>query len=365
MQTAEDLSFRSQRSRSSSNRQVKSAIVTGISGQDGAYLARLLLGRGYKVHGTARSLSEGGVWRLNELGILGHDNLHLEVFDLADAVAAMELVGRLQPDEVYNLGGQSSAVVSLSEPIGTAHVNALGALHLLEAIREACPTARFFQAGSAEIFGNADQAPQDELTPVRPNNPYGVAKLFAHFATVDYRDRCGIFGVAGILYNHESPLRGAEFVTRKIAAALAAMSRGRSEPLEIGNLDAIRDWGYAPDFVEGMWQSLQVDAPDTYIFATGRASTVRDFVSLAAKTAGFHLEWRGSGLDEVGVERQAGKVLVRVNPQFYRPVEPTQRIGSPQKAQQKLQWVAKTGLAELCNIMVGAELRRSPAKELR
>ena len=344
---------------------MKSAIVTGISGQDGAYLARLLLGKGYSVHGTARSLSGGGFWRLSELGIMGHENLHLEVFDLADAVAAMELVGRLQPHEVYNLGGQSSAVVSLSAPIGTAHVNALGPLHLLDAIHKACPRARFFQAGSAEIFGNADQTPQNELTPVHPNNPYGVAKLFAHFATVDYRDRCGVFGVSGILYNHESPLRGAEFVTRKIAAALAAMSRGRTEPLEIGNLDAIRDWGYAPDFVDGMWQSLQLEHPDTYIFATGRASTVRDFVSLAAKTAGFHLEWRGSGLDEVGVEREAGKVLVRVNPQFYRPVEPNKRIGSPRKAEQKLQWVAKTELAELCNIMVGAELRRSPANESR
>lgn len=362
---AEDSFSRSQRSRSSRKRQVKSAIVTGISGQDGAYLASFLLGNGYRVHGTSRSLLGGGGWRLCELGIAGHEHLHLEALDLADAGAAKELIGRLQPDEVYNLGGQSSAVVSLSEPIGTAHANALGALHLLDAIRQTCPGARFFQAGSAEIFGNADQAPQNEFTPFHPNNPYGVAKLFAHFATVDYRDRCGVFGVSGILYNHESPLRGAEFVTRKIAAALAAMNRGRTEPLEIGNLDAIRDWGYAPDFVEGMWQSLQLEHPDTYIFATGRSSTVRDFVSLAAKTAGFDLEWRGSGLDEVGVERGTGRDLIRVNPQFYRPVERNKRIGSPQKARQKLQWVAKTGLAELCNIMVGAELRRSPVNELR
>jgi GDPmannose 4,6-dehydratase len=298
-------------------------------------------------------------WRLNELGIVNHECLHLEVLDLTDPVAATELVGRVQPDEIYNLAGQSSAVASLSEPIGTAHINALGPLHLLEAIRQTCPKARFFQAGSAELFGNTEETPQNESTAFSPSNPYGVAKLFAHFATQDYRNRCGVFGVSGLLYNHESPLRGAEFVTRKIATSFVAMVQGRNEPLEIGNLDAVRDWGYAPDFVHGMWQSLQVEQPDTYIFATGKPSMVRDFVYLTAKAVDVDLEWQGSGLQEVGVDRDTGKTLVRVNPQFYRAVERYQRIGSSDKARERLGWVAHTDLAELCGIMVDAELRRS------
>ncbi|MEK0447427.1 MAG: GDP-mannose 4,6-dehydratase, partial [Verrucomicrobiota bacterium] len=233
-----------------------------------------------------------------------------------------------------------------------------GPLYILEAIRQTRPGTRFFQAGSAELFGNAEQVPQSESTPFSPNNPYGFSKLFAHSATVDYRNRFGVFGVSGLLYNHESPLRGAEFVTRKIAAGMAAMSCGREEPLEMGNLEAVRDWGYAPDFVEGMWRSLQVSDPDTYIFATGKPCTVREFLFLAAHAAGFVLEWRGSGVEEVGFDGRSGKILVRVNPQFYRPDPGHLRIGSAARAKEKLGWVAGTCLAELCGIMVEAEIHR-------
>jgi GDPmannose 4,6-dehydratase len=355
---AADSSSRSLKSRSFRKGIVKSAIVTGVSGQDGAYLAKLLLEKGYQVHGTFRPPGPGGRWRLRELGIADHAQLRLMPFDFGDPEAAMQMVERLQPDEIYNLAGQSSAVTSLSDPIGTARSNALGPLHLLNAIQRTCPKARFFQAGSAELFGNAEEVPQNESTPFCPNNPYGVSKLFAHFATVDFRNRLGVFGVSGLLYNHESPLRGADFVSRKIASSLAALSQGREEPLEIGNLSAVRDWGYAPDFVEGMWQSLQVDNPDTYVFATGSPSTVRDFVFLAARATGFDLDWRGSGLDEVGIDRETGKHLVRVNARFYRPEEGHPRIGSAIKARRELGWVANTGLAALCDTMVEAEIRR-------
>jgi GDPmannose 4,6-dehydratase len=337
----------------------KSAIVTGITGQDGAYLAQLLLERNYKVYGTYRRTSSVNFWRVEELGIRDHPDLELVEYDLTDVGTSVALVQRARPDEIYNLAAQSFVGVSFDQPTTTAHITGLGALNLLEAIRLVNPKIRFYQASTSEMFGKVQAVPQSESTPFYPRSPYGVAKLFAHWMTVNYRESYGIFGSSGILFNHESPLRGREFVTRKITDAAAKIRLGQLETLELGNMDAKRDWGYAKEYVEGMYLMLQADAPDTFILATNRTESVRDFVSLAFNAIDMPLEFKGSGVDEVALEVGSGKVRVRVNPKFYRPAEVELLIGNPAKAKAQLGWEARTSLEELCRTMVEADLRRN------
>lgn len=338
---------------------MKKAVVTGITGQDAAYLSELLLGKGYLVFGTYRLSSARDFWRLQELGIAGHENLRLVEFEATDLTACKSMLETTDPDEVYNLGGQSSAVTSCAEPLETAEVNGMAVIYLLEAIRLLKPGIRFFQAGSSELFGQAEEIPQIESTPFSPTSPYAVAKLFAHWATVNYRELYGLFGASGIFFNHESPLRGMEFVTRKITNSFARIKLGKQDSIELGNMDSKRDWGYAKDYVVGMWSALQADESDTFVFGTNQAHTVREFVTLAGNAAGFDLEWKGSAENEVGFDRKSGLTLVRVNPKYYRPLEIVQRIGNPEKAIRKLGWRPTTTLEQLCRMMVDADIRRN------
>lgn len=336
----------------------KTAIVTGITGQDGAYLTQLLLEKGYKVFGTYRRTSSVNFWRLEEVDAIGHANLELVEHDLTDLGASIRLIEEAQPVEVYNLAAQSFVGVSFNQPITTAEITGLGAVNLLEAIRIVNSKIRFYQASTSEMFGEVQQIPQTEVTPFYPRSPYGVAKLYAHWMTINYRESYGIFGTSGILFNHESPLRGKEFVTRKITDAAARISLGKQDCLELGNLDAKRDWGFAKEYVEGMWRMLQVDTPDTFVLATNRTETVRDFVSLAFKAVDIQLDWQGSAESERGIDSRTGKTLVEVNPRFYRPAEVELLIGNPEKAKAALGWEPKTTLEELCKLMVEADLQR-------
>lgn len=338
---------------------MKKAIVTGITGQDGAYLAKLLLDKGYKVFGTQRRLSTQNHWRIRELGIENHPNLSLVDYDLTDAGASVRLVETVEPDEIYNLAAQSFVGVSFEQPLTTADITGLGPVRLLEAIRMVNTKIKFYQASTSELFGKVQEIPQSESTPFYPRSPYGVAKLYAHWMTVNYRESYDIFGACGILFNHESPLRGLEFVTRKITHTVAQIRNKKASVLELGNLDAKRDWGFAGDYVEGMWKMLQVSEPDTYVLATGKTTTVRDFVHMAFAQAGINVEFSGSGVDEVGVDTATGKTVVRVNPKFYRPAEVDLLIGNPEKAKEKLGWEAKVDLQGLCAMMVEADLRRT------
>ncbi|WP_076998649.1 GDP-mannose 4,6-dehydratase [Variovorax sp. KK3] len=337
----------------------KTAVITGITGQDGAYLAELLLAKGYKVYGTYRRTSSVNFWRIEELGIQDHPSLHLTEYDLTDLGSSMTLIQQAAPDEVYNLAAQSFVGVSFNQPEATAQITAMGALHLLEAIRLINPSIRFYQASTSEMFGKVQAIPQVEDTPFYPRSPYGVAKLFAHWMTINYRESYGIFGASGILFNHESPLRGREFVTRKITDAVAKIKLGKLEVLELGNLGAKRDWGYAKEYVEGMWRMLQANEPDTFVLATNRTETVRDFVSMAFKAAGYELLFKGSEHEEIGIDVATGKTLVRVNKKFYRPAEVDLLIGNPERATKKLGWAPTTTLEQLCAMMVEADLRRN------
>ena len=338
---------------------MRTALITGVSGQDGAYLVQLLLDKGYKVHGAYRRTSSVNFWRMQELGVATHPNLELVEYDLTDPGCSLRLMQRVQPDEVYNLAAQSFVGVSFEQPVTTAEITGLGALHLLDAIRTVKPDTRFYQASTSEMFGKVQAVPQNEHTLFWPRSPYGVAKLFAHWSTVNYRESFGIFGTSGILFNHESPLRGREFVTRKITDTVAKIRLGKEELLELGNLDAKRDWGFAAEYVEGMWRMLQASDPDTYVLATNRTETVRDFVRMAFGAAGYQLEWAGKGERERGIDVATGRTLVRVNPKFYRPAEVDLLIGSADKAREKLGWLPRTTLEELCKMMVDADLKRN------
>ena len=338
---------------------IKKAIVTGITGQDGAYLAELLLAKGYEVTGTYRRTSSVNFWRIEELGIQNHPNLTLVEYDLTDLGSSIRLMQTAQPDEVYNLAAQSFVGVAFEQPVTTAEITGIGPVNLLEAIRIVNPKIRFYQASTSEMFGKVQAVPQKEDTPFYPRSPYGVAKLYAHWMTVNYRESYGIFGCSGILFNHESPLRGREFVTRKITDSVAKIHLGKLDVLELGNLDAKRDWGFAKEYVEGMWRILQADQPDTYVLATNRTETVRDFVSMAFKAIDVSLEWSGSADNEIGTCKKTGKVLVRVNPKFYRPAEVELLIGDPAKATRELGWKPETTLEQLCQMMVQADLRRN------
>ncbi len=337
------------------------AIVTGITGQDGAYLAELLLEKGYTVYGTYRRTSSVNFWRIEELGIAQHPNLHLVEYDLTDLSASIRLLQQTGATEVYNLAAQSCVGVSFDQPITTAEITGVGPVNLLEAIRIVNPKVRFYQASTSEMFGKVQAIPQTEDTPFYPRSPYGVAKLYAHWMTINYRESYGIFGCSGILFNHESPLRGREFVTRKITDSVAKIKLGKLDVLELGNLDAKRDWGFAKEYVEGMWRMLQVDEPDTYVLATNRTETVRDFVRMAFKAAGIAIRFEGTEEQEIGIDEASGKVLVRINPKFYRPAEVELLIGNPARATEKLGWAPKTTLEELCQMMVDADLRRNEA----
>lgn len=337
----------------------KSAVVTGITGQDGAYLAELLLEKGYEVYGTYRRSSSVNFWRINELGIENNPRLHLVEYDLTDLSASIRLLQSTGVREVYNLAAQSFVGVSFDQPLTTADITGVGAVNLLEAIRIVDPAIRFYQASTSEMFGKVQAVPQVEETPFYPRSPYGVAKLYAHWMTVNYRESYGIFGASGILFNHESPLRAREFVTRKITDSVAKIKLGMLDCLELGNLDAKRDWGFAKEYVEGMWRMLQVDEPDTFVLATNRTETVRDFVRMAFKGADIEVEFRNSDVDEVAVDTATGKTVMRINPKFHRPAEVDLLIGNPEKATRILGWRPETTLERLCQMMVDADLKRN------
>lgn len=337
---------------------MKTAIITGITGQDGAYLAQLLLGKGYKVFGAYRRTSSVNFWRIQELGIRTHPNLVLVEHDLTDLGSSIRLLESTAAIEVYNLAGQSFVGTSFDQPMTTAQITGLGPLNLLEAIRTVNTKIRFYQASTSEMFGKVQAVPQDERTPFYPRSPYSVAKLYAHWTTINYRESYGIFAASGILFNHESPLRGREFVTRKITDGIARIKYGKLDVLELGNLDAKRDWGYAKEYVEGMYLMLQASKPDTYVLATNRSETVRDFVTLACHAADIDIAWEGKEEWETGIDRKTTSPIIRVSPRFYRPAEVELLIGNPVKATQELGWIVHTSLEQLCQMMIEADLGR-------
>ncbi len=336
----------------------KKALITGATGQDGAYLAQLLLEKGYEVFCAYRRTSSVNFWRLDELGITDHPDIHLVEYDLTDMSSGIRLLDNTGVQEVYNLAAQSFVGVSFDQPVTTAKATAIGALNLLEAIRIVNPEIKFYQASTSEMFGKVQQTPQTEQTPFYPRSPYGVAKLFAHWTTVNYRESHGIFATSGILFNHESPLRGQEFVTRKITASIARIKAGLQSGFELGNMEAERDWGYAKDYVDGMWRMLQHDTPDTFVLSTNRTESVRNFVKMACSAAGIELKWQGQGLDEKAIDTATGNTIVSVNPKFYRPAEVDHLIGDSTKARTELGWAARTSLEKLCTMMVEKDLER-------
>ena len=338
---------------------MKKALITGITGQDGSYLAELLLEKGYEVHGVIRRHSTPCTERLNHLledeSLL--ERLLIHYGDLTDSSNARQLTEKIQPDEVYNLAAQSHVAVSFEVPEYTAEATGVGTLKILEAIRQSGHPCRFYQASTSELFGGLPEtAPQSETTPFYPKSPYGAAKLYAYWITVNYRESYGMFACNGILFNHESPRRGETFVTRKITIAVAKIMAGKQDKLSLGNLDAKRDWGFAGDYVEGMWRMLQQDKPADYVLATNETHTVREFVELAFAEVGIDIEWRGSGTDEKGYDKRTGKVIVDINPRYFRPAEVELLWGNPQKAESELGWKRKIGFRELVSMMVRADM---------
>jgi GDP-mannose 4,6-dehydratase len=339
---------------------MKKAIITGVGGQDGAYLARYLIDLGYEIYGGYRRAVSPNFWRLNELGILNEPNFHLVEFELTDPFNILSVVNEIRPEEIYNLAAQSFVGVSFKEPFHTANATGIGALNILEAIKTVDKSIKFYQASTSEMFGKVQAVPQSETTPFYPRSPYGVAKLYAHFITVNYQESYDIFASSGILFNHESPLRGLEFVTRKITNTAAKIALKKAKTLELGNLDAKRDWGYAKEYVEGMHAMLQAPTPDTFVLATGVTTTVRDFVKLSFEALDIGIKFEGEGINEVGLNDK-GDVIVKINPAFFRPAEVDLLIGDASKAKQKLGWSAKTDLKGLCDMMIKADLRRIEA----
>ena len=333
----------------------KRALITGINGQDGSYLAELLLEKGYEVHGTLRRASVFTTERIDHL--LEHDNLHTYHGDLTDSSNLHSLVKQIEPNEVYNLGAQSHVAVSFDVPEYTAEVDALGTIRLLNAIKDAGQSPKFYQASTSELFGGLpDTVPQNESTPFYPKSPYGAAKLFAYWATVNYREAYNLFACNGILFNHESPRRGKTFITKKVSSAVARIKLGLQSELVVGNLDAMRDWGFAGDYVECMWMMLQREKPEDYVIATGVAHSVRDFIQWAFETVGIQIEWEGSGVEEVGKSADKGEILVRVSAKYFRPAEVEYLLGDATKAKNELGWKPKTSLRELIEMMVKADI---------
>lgn len=340
----------------------KKALILGVTGQDGTYLAELLLEKEYEVHGVKRRSSSFNTQRIDHLyhdQHTGGPKLILHYGDLADSACIAKLINELQPDEVYNLGAQSHVRVSFDIPEYTADIDALGALRILEAIKNCPKKIKYYQASSSEMFGKVQEIPQSETTPFYPRSPYGCAKLFAYWITVNYREAYDIFAVNGILFNHESPIRGETFVTRKITRAVAHINRDEQEILYLGNLDAKRDWGYAKDYVEAMWLMMQQEKPDDYVIATGETHSVREFVELAFKEIGIEIEWQGTGLDEKGIDKKTGKIMVAIDPVYFRPTEVDLLIGDARKAKTMLNWSPKTDFKALVHLMVENDLKHT------
>ncbi len=338
---------------------MKKALITGVTGQDGSYLAEFLLSRGYDVHGIIRRSSVDFRERIAHLE--GHANFHLHYADLADSMSVVAVIQNVRPDEVYNLAAQSHVQVSFDSPEYTANIDATGVLRLLEAIRLCglSDTCRFYQASTSELFGKVEAVPQDEQTPFHPYSPYAVAKLYGFWIVKEYREAYNMYACSGILFNHESERRGETFVTRKITLAAARIAQGKQEKLYLGNLSSLRDWGYAPDYVECMWLILQQDHPDDYVIATGEQHTVREFCELAFRHVGINLRWEGEGREEKGVDEATGKVLVEVSPDFYRPTDVVNLLGNPAKARRELGWnPRKTSFEQLVNLMVDSDMEK-------
>ena len=336
---------------------MKKAIITGVTGQDGAYLSQLLLEKGYKVFGAYRRTSSQNFWRIDYLGIRNHPNLILVEHDLIDAASTIRLVSEIKPDEIYNLAAQSFVHVSFDQPLATSMITGIGVTHMLEAIRIVNNNIKFYQASTSELYGKVQEIPQKETTPFYPRSPYGVSKLYAHWMVTNYRESYDMFACSGILFNHESPLRGIEFVTRKISDAVARISEGIQDFIELGNLDASRDWGYAPEFVDGMYKMLQHNNPDTFVLATNKAYTVRQFVQYAFNVVGIDVKWEGSGVSEIGINQKTGKKIVKINKDFFRLSEVDALIGDYSKAEKELSWVPQVELKKICQIMVESDLK--------
>ena len=337
----------------------KIALVTGATGQDGAYLSRYLVDLGYKVFGAYRRAASTNLWRLGELKLLDEANFSLIELDITDPVSCINAIKVAKPSEIYNLAAQSFVGASFKEPLHTSYASGIAVLNLLEAIRLSDKSIKFYQAGTSEMFGKVQAIPQNESTPFYPRSPYGVAKLYGHFMSINYRESYDIFAACGILFNHESPLRGLEFVTRKITNSAAKIALGKLDCLELGNLEAKRDWGFAKDYVEGMHAMLQAPKADTFVLASGITTTVRDFVKMSFEALDIALLFEGEGVNEVARDKKTGKVVVKVNPEFFRPAEVDLLIGDASKAKEQLNWSAKTNLNELCAMMVKADLERA------
>lgn len=335
---------------------MKKAIVTGITGQDGAYLAQFLLGKNYKVYGAYRRTSSQNFWRIEFLGVHNHPNLILIEHDLIDPTSTIRMVAEIKPDEIYNLAAQSFVHVSFDQPIATSMITGIGVTHLLEAIRIVDKSIKFYQASTSELYGKVQEVPQKETTPFYPRSPYGISKLYAHWMTQNYRESYDIFACSGILFNHESPLRGLEFVTRKITDGVARINAGEGNCLQLGNLEASRDWGYAPEFVEGMYRMMQHDASDTFVLATNKSATVRQFTELAFAVIGTEIQWEGAGIKERGMDKKTGEVIVKVSEKFFRLSEVDALIGNPAKAERLLGWKPKTTVEQICQIMVESDI---------
>ena len=329
---------------------MKTALITGISGQDGAYLAKLLLKKGYNVIGGERRNASSTLWRLNEIGI--SDDIELVDFELSEFTNILRVIDKHSPDEVYNLAAQSFVGASFEMPTMTADVTGLGVSRLLEAIRQVNTKIKFYQASSSEMFGKVAETPQNEDTPFYPRSPYGVAKLYGHWITVNYREAYDMFACSGILFNHESPLRGHQFVTRKITIGLSNIKLKKQKILELGNLDAKRDWGFAGDYVEGMHMMLNHDIPDDYVLSTNETHSVREFIEIACKELAINLKWQGTGKDEIGIDIESGDTIIKINSKFYRPTEVDLLLGDSSKAKKILSWQNKTSFKELVSMMV-------------
>ncbi len=341
----------------------RTALVTGITGQDGAYLSRLLLDKGYRVLGAFRRGASLNLWRLNELGVREAD-IEFIPFELLEYSNVRRAIEDAAPDEIYNLGAQSFVGISFEQPLFTSDVNALGVIRMLEAIREVNPALKFYQASTSEMFGKVQGVPQNEKTPFYPRSPYAASKLLAHWMTINYREAYRLFACSGILFNHESPLRGIEFVTRKITSGLARIREGQQDVVELGNLEAKRDWGFAGDYVEGMWLMLQQAEPDDYVLATGKTTSVRTFCELAASVLDYDLMWEGEGVNTKGIDRKTGKVLIVSHPKFYRPAEVDLLIGDAAKARNQLGWAPRIELPRLVEMMVEADLQRARTNQV-